>query len=172
MKHLANITHTTLGLPEKPLTKSHKKRRAARAIILNDKNEVALIYTHKHGHHKLPGGGLEDGEDWQDAVKREAIEEAGCTIEIIKPIGAIYEERTEHDFAQTSFCALARLKSKLEHAALTQDEIEEGYEPAKWYPPLEALSLIKADQPKTYVGKFMHARDLMFVEEAVNRLLK
>ena len=56
------------------------------AIIINDKNEVLLSdeYMVDTLMTKFPGGGLELGEGSIDCLKREAIEEFGQSIEIIK----------------------------------------------------------------------------------------
>lgn len=55
-------------------------------IIINDKDEVLLSdeYYNNTFMTKFPGGGLEFGEGPIDCLKREAIEEFGQEIEIIK----------------------------------------------------------------------------------------
>src|SRR4051812_25450823 len=37
---------------------------------------------------EIPGGTLEKGEHYNDAIKRELIEEAGATLDVFTPIGA------------------------------------------------------------------------------------
>ncbi len=164
MKLLATLTNNDFGLDTKPISTAPKERQAARAVIINAKNEVSLLYTAKHEHHKLPGGGIEKNETWQKALHREAMEEAGCTIEIIRPIGKIVEEKD--DERQVSICVLAKLEKDLETPDLTQKEVAEGYQPAKWFSFDNALELMNKDKPKTYMGNFMHKRDLIFLTHA------
>jgi len=172
MKTLACITDETLGLIEESEGCPKKEREATRAIIFNDDGQVALIYTEKHGHHKLPGGGIEDGEDFKVAIEREAIEEAGCEIKVREEvIGKIEERRNRHNFKQTSYCGIADVIKDLGANQLTEDEISEGYTAPKWVTLQEALELFNTDQPKTYIGKHMHARDMMFVETAIGMSL-
>lgn len=37
-------------------------RRAARAVIRNHENQIAIMYFTKTGSYKLPGGGIDEGE--------------------------------------------------------------------------------------------------------------
>ncbi len=164
MELLATITNTDFGFKIKSSEKICKTRQAARAVIINSFNQVALLYTSTHGHHKLPGGGIEDREDWKDALNREAMEEAGCTIKNIQPFGKIIEEKS--DETQTSFCAIAYLDKNLNTPNLTKDELKVGYTSALWIDFNDAIKLMRDDKPKTYVGKFMHKRDLIFLEHA------
>ena len=38
-------------------------RHAVRVVLLDDIGQVAVIYVNKHGYYKIPGGGVETGED-------------------------------------------------------------------------------------------------------------
>lgn len=49
----------------------------------------------KKFYHKLPGGGVEEGEDIETGLRRESFEEIGCTIEYIHELGTIEEYRNE-----------------------------------------------------------------------------
>ena len=72
------------------IIESHQKdtsgfadRKTAKAVIYNDKGEV-LIFPHS-----LIGGGLEGDETYEEALHREALEEAGIKIEIERYIGEV-----------------------------------------------------------------------------------
>ncbi len=53
----------------------------ARAVIINDKDEVLLVmHTYTPGWH-FPGGGVDKGESPREAVIREVREEAGVIVQ-------------------------------------------------------------------------------------------
>ncbi|KAA0205648.1 hypothetical protein EDM68_04920 [Candidatus Uhrbacteria bacterium] len=60
MKLLATIDPENLGpgLPD-----GWRERRASRAVVFDEKDRVAFLFVSKHGYYKLPGGGIEEGED-------------------------------------------------------------------------------------------------------------
>ncbi|MBI4033149.1 MAG: NUDIX hydrolase [Candidatus Blackburnbacteria bacterium] len=61
----------------------------AGCVIPNDKGEVLLIHrnTAKRVQWETPGGKIEEGEDPRKTAEREAEEEIGVDIEIIKELG-------------------------------------------------------------------------------------
>lgn len=150
----------------------YRIRIAVRAIILNNKSNIAILSTSKskHYHYKLPGGGLEDGEDIKEALKREIKEEVGCEIEIINEIGEIIEYKNEYNQKQTSYCFLAKLNSKIGKPNFTKEEKEAGYE-VEWISIDKAIKLFKDDIPADYTAKFIQQRDYNFLLEA-KKLLK
>src|SRR5690348_9022313 len=96
MKLLSTITDEDIFENATNLTPDDfYKRIAARAIVLNDKDEVYLLNMSNHGYHKLPGGGVDEGEGVHDALYRELIEEIGCPAKVIHEVGEIIELRNE-----------------------------------------------------------------------------
>ena len=77
-------------------------RLAARAILRRLDGKYALMYTEKFNLYSLPGGGVEKGEKLLDALKREILEEAGCSCDKVRALGYVYENRACHDFTQKS----------------------------------------------------------------------
>src|SRR5512141_405894 len=57
-------------------------RISVKAIIRDDNGRVLLI-REEDGSWELPGGGLEHGEDFREALAREVTEETGYTVEWI-----------------------------------------------------------------------------------------
>ncbi len=61
-------------------------RKSSRAIVLNKENQIFLFkyyFDYLADDNAIwitPGGGLEDGESFEDALKRELFEELGVTI--------------------------------------------------------------------------------------------
>lgn len=74
------------------------------ALIINDKNETLLIKRgakskNQVGFWSKPGGAVEFGENVEDAVKREIMEELGIEIELVKFLGFtnhIIKEENQH----------------------------------------------------------------------------
>ena len=154
-----------LGSPEFP-TDNFFSRVAARAIVADENSAVALLHGAKHSYHKLPGGGVETGEDLAIALGREIREEIGCEAEVTGEIGRIDEYRGEWKFYQQSYCYLAKLTGEKGAPEFTQEELDEGLE-VVWAESIEAaIAILKADQPTNYDGKFIHVRDLLLLETA------
>lgn len=141
-------------------------RRAARAVLLGEAGQVYLLFTAKHGYHKLPGGGIEEGEPIKQALAREIMEEVGCEAEILDEIGEIIEHRNEQQLVQTSYCYLARQTGPLQPIALEEGEIEEGLELVQAATIDDAIALLRADKPDNIHREFMRTRDLTFLEAA------
>ena len=57
-------------------------------MIFNEKNEILMIrerrYTVNRLEWEIPAGRVEDGEDIEEAAKREALEETGCTLKDLR----------------------------------------------------------------------------------------
>jgi ADP-ribose pyrophosphatase YjhB (NUDIX family) len=66
-------------------------RNAVRAIILKE-NKILMVLLEKTNEYKFPGGGVEKNETFEDALKREVLEETGCNvIKIVEKVGIITE---------------------------------------------------------------------------------
>ncbi|WP_409300395.1 NUDIX hydrolase [Peribacillus sp. SCS-155] len=59
---------------------------SAATIVLNDEGEILLIKGPKRGW-EIPGGQVEEGESLKEAAIREAKEESGIDIEVLKFCG-------------------------------------------------------------------------------------
>lgn len=61
---------------------SYRIRTTVRAIVYDKDGDIAVLNVSKWKYHKLPGGGVNDGEDVNGALKRECREELGCEIDM------------------------------------------------------------------------------------------
>ena len=67
-------------------------RVAAKAVIMNDKNQILILREDSHdestqaGLYGLPGGRINTDESFFDGLKREVLEETGLKVEAIKPV--------------------------------------------------------------------------------------
>ncbi len=157
------------GLKSKEFYKP-RIRIGARGIILNKKNEIAIIYKRKKQEYKLVGGGVEQQEEPMLAFEREALEETGCKIKIIKNLGTIEEHKSYDDFKQISFVYVAKVVEDTKTTHLTNQEKIEQAE-LLWCNLDDAISLIQnsennlkpspIDGPLSiYHSKFIVRRDL------------
>lgn len=166
MKLLKEIKDKDTGLVDgEKFDKPYYLRKAARAVVFNDKGEIAFQFVSKHNYHKLPGGGFEKGENTQEALKREILEESGCEIEIKDEVGIVIEYRNKFNILQISYCFLADVIGGIGNPKYEDDEIKEGLTPM-WLPIEEAIKLIEKDEPDDYQGKFIKIRDSLLLKKA------
>jgi 8-oxo-dGTP diphosphatase len=154
--------------PEKEniVSESFKIRRAARAVVLNSADKVALLKANTHSYHKLPGGGVEAGEDMKLALQRELLEEIGCRADITANVGKVIEYRDKWRMKQTSYCYLAKQTGRSQSPNFTQSEIDEGFE-IVWADNIDAaIGLLESDQPQNYDGLFIQRRDIRLLKAA------
>ena len=182
METIAILDDYSLGLSDAPIQTEDGwiVREAARVIIFNQDHHIALLHAQNFGYHKLPGGGIEQGESWQDAALREAIEETGFRIKL-RPIeiGKIIEYRARSEtwrpeipkLKQISYCGIADIVESAS-LGLTDEEIRVGLV-VEWMSLDEAIRICQSDvpfqdrdQPDNYEGRFIQARDLMFLRTA------
>lgn len=169
MKLLREIKHSEL-FPgaDHQTTETLSHRQAARAIVTNDVGEVALLYVGKYKYHKLPGGGIEDGEDIAQALERELLEEIGCHAEVTGEVGKIVEYRDAWNMMQTSYCYRAKQVGATIAPEFTDKELSEDFS-IVWAKDLaEAMTLLGNDNPQDYGGRFIHARDHTFLTAAAS----
>jgi 8-oxo-dGTP diphosphatase len=153
-------------------TSSFRKREAARAVLFDDDGQVYLLNVSKHGYHKLPGGGIDEGEDVKQALARELLEEVGCKAELVTELGIIIEYRDYEDggLQQTSYCYLAKQSGEQVESALEEGELAEGMYEVKAKNIDEAIALLGQDEPDNIEGKFIQKRDLTFLKAAKEAL--
>jgi ADP-ribose pyrophosphatase YjhB (NUDIX family) len=139
-------------------------REAARAIVFDSENLVALLHSKKFNYYKLPGGGIEKGEDYETALKRECQEEIGCSVEVLDELGMIVEYRRKYTLKQTSYCYTAKVIGEKGISELTADEIAEEFETV-WLPLEEAIQKVKNNNNlSVYEVPYMVTRDTTFLE--------
>lgn len=149
-----------------------RKRGAARAVLLDSSNQVYLMNVSLHSYHKLPGGGIDEGESIIQALERELLEEVGCKAEVIAELGTVVEYRNYEDggLEQTSYCYLARQTGDQVASSLEDGELAEGMVEVKAKNIDEAISLLTSDKPDNLEGKFIQKRDLAFLYTAKEQL--
>ena len=147
-----------------------QERGSARAVIFDEDNKIALLHVVNKNYHKLPGGGMEKGENIIEALKREAKEEIGCEIDDIQELGIIEEFRGKYKLHQLSHCFLAKIIGGKGEPNFEEDEILDGFIPL-WVTLDEAIDIIKRENyVEDYEGKFIVIRDLEILQRVKDRL--
>ena len=89
MNLIAKITDEDIG-EEIVHMNNPMHRKASRGIVLDDNDNMAVFYKKNKNQYKLPGGGLDKNESFEEAFIREVEEEVGCKVEIIKQFYVVY----------------------------------------------------------------------------------
>lgn len=150
------------------MTNKPKYKKAARAVIVDDKNRVAIIDVRNGEYFKIPGGGIEDGETVDQAVRREAMEEAGSEIEIVQELGEqefIDPGPDYNGLVHHSVCFLARKTD--EHSDPNFDDWEKSNNfQLLWVDFDEAFRLFERSRTKDPYGKAINERDFRYLKKA------
>lgn len=96
------------------------ERTAVRAVLYNSQNQIALV---GNTYIVLPGGGMEAGENYEQAVRREVLEEVGCEIQILKELGKTIEYRDKAGGIQESYCFIAKVEKDGIPTTAQHDEV-------------------------------------------------
>jgi 8-oxo-dGTP diphosphatase len=152
------------GVPE-PAT--YGRRETARAVVFDKDKKIALLNVTKKNYHKLPGGGVEEGEDIETALHRELQEEIGCSATIMKEVGLIEEFRNEYAVHQISHCYTADVQGEKGAPQFERGEIADGFVP-EWVSLEEAIQILENEsEVDDYEGKFIRLREVTFLKAAL-----
>ena len=168
MRQLALLDQHQLGLREASDQPISYTRRAARAVLFNAAGQVAIMHFTATGSYKLPGGGIDEGEDTVAALHREIREETGYKITDIKELGEVVEYRYYCGMHQVSYCYTATV-TQFVGTQLTQKEQDGGME-LQWFDTIpQAVAAIvsghQVDEDGSPIGlKMMIQRDVAILK--------
>jgi 8-oxo-dGTP diphosphatase len=111
-------------------------RKTVKAVVVNKEGNVALFSGN------LIGGGVEEGETNEQALHREALEEAGMEIEICKPLGEVIQYR---DVLQKKYVVHGYACNYVAITATPTLEPEERGMKISWMTKKEAISLLESE---------------------------
>lgn len=163
---ILEITDADFDLHTTPQNKDdYHMRKAARGVLVHD-GKIALLSVTKKGYHKLPGGGIEEGEDPMKAFIREIKEETGCECKIREDYPSTYsiiEWRDAWKLCQVSYIFFSEVVGEPQEVDFTDSEKEEGFV-LEWVPFDQIEKILNSDEPLEYEGKFIQKRDRAIVE--------
>jgi 8-oxo-dGTP diphosphatase len=133
------------------------KRVGCYGVIVKD-GLLGVMKSEESATYFLTGGGIEDGEDERNALRREALEEIGYEIEILEKTGEaeeyFYLEKEqkyivqECRFYRISLLTENKTKSKYELVWIAADELENlHHESYRWIVEKELGVLARTQNP-------------------------
>ena len=170
---ISRITDENVGLKNTGEDSSNFViREGARAVLLNEKKQVALIHSTNRGWYKLPGGGREKDELIYENLKREILEETGYEIKNVKPLGYEINVRSQWRMIGKAYLYLCET-GKFTGKEPMQDEIEDG-DVLEWFDGFDkaiaALESVKLDKIGFYGAYFFTRREIDTLKYAKQEL--
>ncbi len=143
-----------------------RPKYATRTVLFDADDKVAIIHVKNHGYYKIPGGGIEDGEDISTAAQREVREEAGCDCEITDKLGRLETEIPVWDMLDISDGFIATVSGPKSTPIYEPWEKERGFA-VVWFDSLDqAIATIEANVVAEPGMENLQTRDLTFLKLA------
>jgi len=168
-----NVTDADIG--ETPVDMENPRvRLGARGIVVREDGKIAVFNKSNKNEYKLPGGGIENEENPEEAFKREVLEETGCEVEIVKCLGTTEEHKSLENFKQISYVFVGKVIKDTNELHVTEKEKDEGAK-LVWETPENALklitdcfnNLIASRYESVYHTKFIVFRDRKILERYI-----
>lgn len=155
---------------EWPYEYTDHTRQIVRAIVVDDEGYfyfVRAIRDDDFGKARIietAGGGVEDGEDHESAVKRELKEELGAEVDILRKIGVVEDYYNLIHRRNINNYYLCRIKS-LGKSNLTKDEINKYHLSTLRLPYPEAISEYENNRA-SMLGRLIYNREIEILKGA------
>lgn len=137
-------------------------RPSARGIIFKD-GKLSVIYSRKKQFCKIPGGGIETGEDIAEAMIREVREEVGLVVipDTIREFGYVHRAQKEREggiFIQDNYYFFCEAEDEVLEPEYTSSEQKEDFVPM--FLELEEVIRINEAFQKNFPDNVMVDREL------------
>lgn len=155
---------------EWPLEYISHDRRIARGVVFDDQGRFYFVKATrddlfgKATHLETPGGGVEDGEELETAIRRELSEELGVEVEILCKIGVVddyYNVIHRHNLTNYYLCRIVSFGDK----HMTEDEIRIFHLSTERKTFGEAVAAYEQYR-KTPIGRLIANRELPILKRA------
>ena len=144
--------------------KTFRTRRAIRGVIFDRGNNIALLHQTEKGWYAIPGGGVEDGETFEQGIIRECKEEIGCDIEIVENLGTTLEYRKSRNSINESQGFIASVVGD-KGSPIADDETSDS--DIIWVSMAEAVRFMENTPiQEEFYDQYCIERDLAFLKKA------
>ena len=152
-----------------PFTGLDHDRQIARGIVFDDEGRIYLHYVGrddifgKQNYYETPGGGVDEGETFIQALKREIEEELGFEVEVKAVLGEVsdaYNLIKRHNINHYYLCSVLSRGQK--HFASAGDNFILSSDP---YSITEAIQAMESNEDAGVAG-LVKARELPILKEA------
>ena len=158
---LIKITDEDIGEVSKNMN-NPRLRLGARGIVIREDGKIAIFNKSNKNEYKLPGGGIEEDENPEEAFKREVLEETGCKVEIIKELGTTEEYKSLDNFKQISYVFVGKVLEDTKQLNVTQKEKDEGAR-LVWETLENALKVVTESYDKLIASKYESVYHTRFI---------
>ena len=173
MKLITKLVHPDV----KGTTGAILTRRAARGIVLRERS-LLMLFTERYNDFSFPGGGVAEGEDLIDGLRRELEEETGASnVRVQRNYGYIEELRPHRQpgfdlMHMTSHFFFCEIDPELRATNMEDYETANGMRPV-WIDIDEAIAHNRGviNRLETTMGLSIQ-RETFMLEELVNDLTK
>ena len=151
------------------------RRPSVRGIVIKD-GKVAMMHSLKYDYYKLPGGGIEGDESYEETLVREVKEESGLIVKqnSIREFGyvrRIEKGKFEDIFIQENFYYLCDVEDEISSQELDDYEEEEQFT-LEYVAPLHAISINEnaehgeKDTQQTFSGMILRENKVLEIIKA------
>src|SRR3989344_4551802 len=173
MKNISTIYEKDVYPDKKTEDVIFEDRLTVKAIALDSDGKIGLVGNRQNDFLQLPGGGVDKFEDITESLKRECLEEIGCSVLLVSEIGCIDDYRSRDKKHCINYCYVVKVVGEKGIPNYTEDEAKIGMY-TKWVSPEDAFDLFekqKQDLEKGlvtfYNTGFNILRDFIFLKEAM-----
>ncbi len=142
-------------------------RRAARGIVKTEDGLFAVLHLRKYDFYSLPGGGIEEGEEIVDALRREILEETGADCDAITELGIVEENRACHDFTQINYFFAIETHHIMTNSFTDEERSRDTV--LEWRTLDELYALIAHVTHTDAQRKYIQARDVAAMDEYLHK---
>ena len=130
---------------------------SVRAVVFQEGH--VLVMRNLDNTHIIPGGRVEEGETFEETLRRELLEEAGVEIEVMGQVGLVHLKHTtpkpkDHPYPYPDFLWPVYVASVV--GERPEAKVDDDYEIASWFLPLsKTRRLTLEDYEKAFLEAAM-----------------